>query len=135
MSDLKSLNGMPVNGFTTLPQLLDGVSNAFRAQADFLQRMQSLTTEFLQRPRTEYVAAQHLVEHLGAARDPSDVLKAQHEWLAGATQRMMADAVCLQSVGMEVLNDMSRWYPQDVPAAVNQEHSPRRAAKVAAQVA
>jgi hypothetical protein len=134
MSDLQNFTGLTEQQLAAATSfsmpLLEGVSNAFGAQADCLQRVEILTAEFLQRRRAGCAAAQHLVERLRLAREPSEVLKAQQEWLTGATRRVVADATCWQSAGLVLLNEMSRWWLQTAPVVVSQEPVSRRATKI-----
>jgi len=121
------------NGFTEHQQadaamfvgpLFEGASNVLRMQAEFLQRIEGAASEYLERRRAGCVAAQHLVETLRDAREPTDVLKSQQEWLADATQRMMADAAAWQTVGQALMSGASRLWSPETPAALTPEAAP-----------
>lgn len=138
MSELTNITALTEQQLATATSLcmpmLEGISNAFRMQADYLQRLEILTAELLQRRRAGCAAMQRVVERLGAAHDTSDVLQAQQEWFTGATQRIMADATCWQTAGLAFLKEMSL-PPIPVAAAATRampETPPRRPAKVAA---
>ncbi len=116
MPDFGALSGMTEQQLATALSLgtpfLESVANAFGQQAAFLQRLEALTVEALERRRAGCTAMQELIERLRAARSPSDVTAAQQEWLAGAMQRLMADATCCQTAGLGLLSEMGRQWPR-----------------------
>jgi hypothetical protein len=122
MPDLKNLAGMTEQQLTTAlslgTPLLEGLSNLCRQQAGFLQRLEAATVEALERQRAGCTAMQELIERLRAARNPSDVLAAQQEWLGGAMQRAIADVACCQSAGLGWVNEVGRQWqaPQSASA-------------------
>jgi hypothetical protein len=134
MSDLNAPNGFSglqqaaVNTIGT--QMLEGASHALRLQADFLQRMEVLTTEFLERQRAGSEAALHLIYLLDSARQPMDLMKVQRESLAGATQRIMGDAFCWQSVGLGMVERIARLNVSETPKPTGTDRS-RSLAKAA----
>jgi hypothetical protein len=81
--------------------VLEGMSNALRAQSEYLRRLEGLAAEMLQRRRAGCAAMQQLLAEVGAARDPTELFRAEQQWLTGALQRMMADASCWQTLAME----------------------------------
>ena len=53
------------------------------------------------------MAVRELLESLRDAQEPADILKAQQQWLADATQRMTADAEGWWTVSLGMMGDMA----------------------------
>jgi hypothetical protein len=89
--------------------LLEAMSNALRLHEEALRRLGALGTEMLQRQQARCASMQHFVERIGAAREATDIVQAQQEWLAAVSQTVMQDATCWQLAGAGLANGM--WQP------------------------
>lgn len=124
MPELKNVAGLTERQLTTALSIggpfLEALSNLCSQQARFLRSLEAATVEALERRRAGCEAMQELIERLRFARNPSDVLAAQQNWLGGAMQRAMADAVSCQSAGLGWMSAASpQWRaPQSQSARV-----------------
>ena len=124
MPGLENLAGMTEKHLTTALSIwapfLEGLSNLCRQQTRFLECFEAATVEVLERQRAGCTAMQELIERLGAARNSSDVLAAQQEWLGTAMQRLMADTAAYPSTALGWMNEVGlQWQAR--------QHQPARA--------
>jgi len=122
MSDQKStplLTEQQAAAMMTLgTPLLEGFENAFLAESNWLQRVETMTVDILHRQRASCAAMLQLIGRLRTARDPAELLRAQQDWLNGAAQRLVADATCWwPAAGAALLEGVGGSARQTVPPA------------------
>jgi hypothetical protein len=86
--------------------MLDGIERASHMQNDGLQRIRTVMSETIDRQLDGCAATQQLIARLRATREPTEIHKAQLEWVAGAMQRFMSNMTWWQSTGVETLKEL-----------------------------
>jgi hypothetical protein len=91
-----------------------GADPVLKAQADLLETVASAMTDWMQRRQEAVVEAQRLIARLQTVASPAEMLKTQQEWMAGALQRMNADAIAYQASAMQLLEKSRHWVGHNV---------------------
>jgi hypothetical protein len=94
--------------------LNSGADPMLKAQADLLDSVGTAMTDWLQRRQEAVVDAQRLIAQLQAVSSPAEMLKAQQEWMAGAFQRMNADAIAYQASAAQLVEKSRHWVGRTV---------------------
>jgi hypothetical protein len=97
--------------------LNSGAEPILKAQAEILVSVESTFTDWLHRRHEAVAETQKLVERLRTTSDPSEMLKAQQDWVTGAFRRLAADAAAAQSATMEFVDRSRGWIKQGADAA------------------
>jgi len=120
--DLAQAQKASVNFLGTV--LNSGADPLLRAQADMLDSMEAVVTDWLQRRHDAVMEARRLVARLRGASDPAEMLRAQQEWASGAFQRFAADAAACQSMTMQLVEKSRRWVEQSTEEAAESAPKP-----------
>ena len=112
--------------------ILDVIERASQMQNDNLERLRTVMSEAIDRQLAACAAMQQLIAQVRGTRDPTEILKAQQEWFAGAMRRFMSNMTWWQSAGVETLKEMKAQAGEvKAPAATVSEVASHRSAKAA----
>jgi hypothetical protein len=99
--------------------LESGADPLLKAQADLLESVALAMTDWMQRRQEAVVEAQRLIARLQTVASPAEMLKTQQEWMAGAFQRMNADAIAYQASATQLLEKSRHWVGRSVETAAD----------------
>jgi hypothetical protein len=113
--------------------LNSGADPVLKAQADLLVSVESTLTDWLHRRHEAVVETQQLVARVRASSDPTELFKAQQDWVSGAFRRLAADATAAQTAALQLVERSRTWIQQGVEAAESVAPHAAEAAHAAAK--
>jgi hypothetical protein len=78
-------------------------------QAELLEQVDQMSQRWIQSQREAIEAARQSIAEMQRARDLTDIMRVQQEWLAGTWQRLTADFQALTSLALQYQRRSMMW--------------------------
>ena len=90
-----------------------GVGNLLKAQAEILTGFEPAISDWLRRRHEAMLDVRQLAARLNTGGDPSELLKAQRDWVSRSLHRMAADAEAYQSAVQQFIDRTRSIFPSN----------------------